>query len=181
MQATVRELAEHIQDVRNGVRNSVTYQQELSTRIDGISEQLQVARRRVEALNAQLEQRQREQATQVGEVKHSLEDTQRQVIHMGNLVELSQVDSQRIEQGLTDLKENVFINSSSVDRLREECRREAERNRALSGQAVDLGAYQEHAKSSEEAIAQCQSQMASQVGRIDEGEQQPQIPPEGSS
>ena len=61
---------------------------------------------------------------------------------------------------------------SSVDRLREECRREAERNRALSGQAVDLEAYQEHARSSEETIAQCQSQMASQAGRIDEGEQQ---------
>ena len=101
-----------------------------------MSEQLQVARRRVEALNAQLEQGQREQATQAGEIKQSLEDTQRQVIHVGNPLELSQVDSQRNEQGLTDLKENVFINSSSVDRLREECRREAERNRALSGQAV---------------------------------------------
>ena len=35
VQAAVRELAEHIQDVRNGVRNSVTRQNELSARIDG--------------------------------------------------------------------------------------------------------------------------------------------------
>ena len=99
----------------------------------------------MEAMNAQLEQEHRENATRTVEIKQSLEETQRQVTHMGSLMELSQVDSQRLEQGLTDLKENVFFNSASVDRLREDCKREAERSRALSGQTVDIEAYQEHA------------------------------------
>ena len=91
---------------------------------------------------------------------------------MGTLLELSQVDSQRLEQGLTDLKENVYINSAAVDRLREDCKREAERNRTLSGQTVDIEAYQEHARSNEQAFDQCRSQMAAQARRIEEGEQQ---------
>ena len=137
-----------------------------------MAEQLQAARGRVERVTAQLEHGQRGHATQVVELKQSIEETQRQVTQMGSLLELSQVDSQRFEQGLTDLRENVFINAASVDRLREDCKREAERNRTLSGQTVDIESYQEHARSSEQMMAQYQSQMAAQVGRIDEGEQQ---------
>ena len=64
MQAAVRELAEHIQDVRNGVRNSVARQNELSAKIDGMAKQLQAARRRMEMVTAQLEQGHRGQASQ---------------------------------------------------------------------------------------------------------------------
>ena len=172
VQAAVRELAEHIQDVRNGVRNSVARQNELSAKIDGMAEQLQAARGRMEMVTAQLEQGHRGQASQAVELKQSLAETQRQVTQMGTLLELSQVDSQRLEQGLTDLKENVYLNSAAVDRLREDCKREAERNRTLSGQTVDIEAYQEHARSNEQALDQCRSQMAAQAGRIEEGEQQ---------
>ena len=91
---------------------------------------------------------------------------------MGGFLELSRVDSQRLDKGLTDLRENVFNNAVAIDHLREDCEREAENHRTLSGQTVDIAEYQKHADSREQALAQCQSQMAAQAERIDEGEHQ---------
>ena len=46
VEAAVRALAGHVQEVRNGVQNTVTRQNELSVRIDSMSERLQAARDR---------------------------------------------------------------------------------------------------------------------------------------
>ena len=166
------DLAEHTHAVRNGLSESVTRQNALSAKIDGMADQLQAARGRVEMVNAQLEQRHEGQTSHIAELKQSLVETQRQVTQMRNLLELSQMDSQRLDQGLSDLKENVFLNSVPVDRLREDCKREMEKNRTLSGQQISVEAYQEHARSNEQALEQCRSQMAAQERKIEEGEQQ---------
>ena len=55
VEAAVRGLAHHTQEVRNGVQRTVTRQTELSNRLDSMTEHLQVARGRVEALSAQLD------------------------------------------------------------------------------------------------------------------------------
>ena len=62
-----RELAHHTQEVRNGVQRTVTRQTELSTRLDGMSEHIQAARGRMEALSAQLDQGGREHMAQTVE------------------------------------------------------------------------------------------------------------------
>ena len=123
-------------------------------------------------VNAQLEQGYEGQNSHIAELKQSLAETQRQMTQMGGLLELSQVDSQRLDQGLTDLKENVFLNSVAVERLREDCQREIEKVRTLSGQQISVEAYQEHARSNEQALEQCRSQMTAQERKIDESEQQ---------
>ena len=64
VEAAVRTLAGHIQEVRNGVQNTVTRQNDLSTRMDRISEQLQAARDRMEMVATQLDQGNRENAAQ---------------------------------------------------------------------------------------------------------------------
>ena len=78
VEAAVRELAHHTQEVRNGVQRTVTRQTELSTRLDGMSEHIQAARGRMEALSAQLDQEGREHMTQTVELRQSVEKTQRQ-------------------------------------------------------------------------------------------------------
>ena len=55
-EAAVRELAHHTQEVRNGVQRTVTRQTELTNRLDSMSEHIQAARGRIEALSAQLDQ-----------------------------------------------------------------------------------------------------------------------------
>ena len=60
----------------------------------------------------------------------------------------------------------------AIDHLKEDCEREAEKHRTLSGQTVDIAAYQKHVDSRDQALAQCQTQMAAQAERIDEGEHQ---------
>ena len=172
VEAAVRALAEHVQEVRNGVQNTVTRQNELSGRIDSISERLQAARDRMEMVTAQLDQGNRETANQTEALKRSVDETQKRVAQMGNFLEHSCVDSQRIDKGLEDLRESVFNNSVAIDHLREDCQHEADNQRTLSGQTADIAAYQRHAESRDQTIAQCQTQMAAQADRIKEGELQ---------
>ena len=91
---------------------------------------------------------------------------------LGSLVEHSQVDTQRIDKGLTDLRENVFNNAVAIEHLKEDMEREVARLRTLSGQTADMSAYQRHADSHDQALAQCRTQLTAQAQRIDEGEQQ---------
>ena len=170
VEAAVRALAGHVQEVRNGVQSTVTRQSELSVRVDRMSERLQAARDRMEMVATQLDQGNRENANQTEVLKRSIEETQKQVTQMGNFLEHSRVDSQRIDKGLIDLRENVFNNAVAIDHLREDCQREADNQRTLSGQTVDIIAYQRHAKSHDQTLAQCQTQMAVQAERISEGE-----------
>ena len=58
------------------------------------------------------------------EYRHSIDETQRKVIQLGSLLEHSQVDTQRLDKGLTDLRENVFNNSVAIDHLKEDMERE---------------------------------------------------------
>ena len=67
-----------------------------------MSEHIHAARSRMEALSAQLDQEGRERMAQTVEHRQSIEETQRQTIQLGGLVEHSQVDTQRIDKGLTD-------------------------------------------------------------------------------
>ena len=90
VQAAAHELAEYIQDVRNGLRDSVTRQNALSAKIDGMTEQLQAARRHVELVNAQFEQGHAQQTSQSSEFRQSLAETQRQFAQMGHCFEVSQ-------------------------------------------------------------------------------------------
>ena len=108
VEAAVRELAHHTQEVRNGVQRTVTRQTELSNRLDGMSEHLQAARDRIEALSAQLDQGGREHMALTVEYRHTIEETQRKVIQLGGIIEHSQVDTQRLDKGLTDLRENCL-------------------------------------------------------------------------
>ena len=74
VEAAVRTLAGHIQEVRNGVQNTVTRQNDLSTRMDRMSEQLQVARDRMEMVATQLDQGNRENAAQSEDTETSYPD-----------------------------------------------------------------------------------------------------------
>ena len=172
VEAAVRTLAGHIQEVRSGVQSTVNRQTDLSSRVDRMSERLQAARDRMEMVTTQLDQGNRENAAQTDALRRSMEETQRQVTQMGGFLELPRVDSQRFDKGLTDLRENVFNNAVAIDHLKEDCQREAENRRTLSGQTVDIAAYQKHAESHDQTLAQCQIQMAAQVERINEGERQ---------
>ena len=172
VEAAVRTLAGHIQEVRNGIQSAVNRQTDRSSRADRMSERLQAARDRMEMVTTQLDQGSRENAAQTDALRISMEETQRQITQMGGFLELSRVDSQRFDKGLTDLRENVFNNAVAIDHLKEECQREAENHRTLSGQMVDIAAYQRHAESHDQTLAQCQIQMAAQAERIDEGERQ---------
>ena len=49
--------------------------------------------------------------------------------------------------------------------------REIPKLRTLSGQPMDMSAYQRHADSHDQALAQCRAQLTAQAQRIDEGEQ----------
>ena len=137
-----------------------------------MSEQLQAAKDHMEMVATQLDQGYRENAAQTEVLRRSMEETQKQVTQIGSCLELSRVDSQRLDKGLTDLRENVFNNAVAIDHLKEDCQREAENHRTLSGQMVDIVAYQRHAESHDQTLAQCQIQMAAQAERIDEGERQ---------
>ena len=166
VEAAVRELAQHTQEVRNGVQRTVTRQTELSNRLDSMTEHLQAARGRIEALSAQLDHGGREHMAFVVEHRQFIEETQRRLSQLGGL-EHSQVDSQRLDKGLTDLRENVFNNAVAIDHLKEDM----ERLRTPSGPAPDVSAYQRHAASQEEALIQCRSQLAAQAQQIDDGQQ----------
>ena len=133
VEAAVRELAQHTQEVRNGVQRTVTRQTEVSNRLDSMSEHLQAARGRVEALSAQLDQGGREHMALAVECRHAIEETQRKVIQLGGVVEHSQVDIQRLDKGLTDLQENVFNNGVEIDHLKEDLKREVAKLSTLSG------------------------------------------------
>ena len=172
VEAAVRELAHHTQEVRNGVQRTVTRQTELSTRLDSMSEHIQAARGRMEALSAQLDQGGREHMALTVEFRQSIEETQRQMTQLGGLVEHSQVDTQRINKGLTDLRENVFNNGVAIERLKEDMEHEVARLRTLSGQPADMSVYQRHADGHDQALAQCRTQLTTQAQKIDEGEQQ---------
>ena len=171
VEAAVRELAQHTQEVRNGVQRTVTRQTEVSNRLDSMSEHLQAARGRVEALAAQLDQGGREHMALAVECRHAIEETQRKVIQLGGIVEHSQVDVQRLDKGLTDLQENVFNNGVEIDHLKEDLKREVAKLSTLSGPAPDVSAYQRHAASQDEALTQCRSQLTAQAQRIDDGQQ----------
>ena len=87
VEAAVRALAGHVQEVRNGVQNTVTRQSELSVRVDRMSERLQAARDRMEMVATQLDQGNRENATQTEVLRKSIEETQKQVTQMGSFLE----------------------------------------------------------------------------------------------
>ena len=72
VQSAVHELAEHLQSVRIGLREEVSLQNVLSTRIDGMAEQLQAAHGRSEAMSAQFEQGYGAQSSQVTELRRSM-------------------------------------------------------------------------------------------------------------
>ena len=171
VEAAVRELAQHTQEVRNGVQRTVTRQTELSNRLDSMTEHLQAARGRMEALSAQLDHGGREHMAFVVEYRQSIEETQRRLSQLGSLIEHSQVDNQRLDKGLTDLRENVFNNGVAIDHLKEDMEREVAKLSTLSGPAPDVSAYQRHAASQDEALTQCRSQLTAQAQRIDEGQQ----------
>ena len=171
VEAAVRELAQHTQEVRNGVQRTVTRQTELSNWLDSMTEHLQAARGRMEALSAQLDHEGREQMALAVECRHSIEETQRKLVQLGSLIQHSQVDNQRLDKGLTDLRENVFNNGVAIDHLKEDMEREVAKLSTLSGPAPDVSAYQRHAASQDEALTQCRSQLTAQAQRIDEGQQ----------
>ena len=54
VRSAAHELADHIQDVRNGLREETSRQNALSTRLDGIADRLQAAYGRLEMMGAQL-------------------------------------------------------------------------------------------------------------------------------
>ena len=165
VEAAVRELAHHTQEVRNGVQRTVTRQTELTNRLDSMSEHIQAARGRIEALSAQLDQGGREHMALTVEYRQSIEETQRQVGQLRSLVEHSQVDTQRIDKGLTDLRENVFNNAVAIDHLKEDMEREVAKLSTLSGHTADMSAYQRHAISHDQALAQCDTQLTAQIFR----------------
>ena len=171
VEAAVRELAHHTQEVRNGVQRTVTRQTELSNRLDSMTEHLQAARGRMETLSAQMDHGGREHMALVVEYRQSIEETQRRLSQLGSLIEHSQVDRQRLDKGLTDLRENVFNNGVAIDHLKEDMEREVAKLSTLSGPAPDVSAYQRHAESQDEALTQCRSQLTAQAQRIEDGQQ----------
>ena len=171
VEAAVRELAQHTQEVRSGVQRTVTRQTELSNRLDNMTEHLQAARGRMEALSAQLDHGGREHMALVVEYRQSIEETQRRLSQLGGLIEHSQVDNQRLDKGLTDLRENVFNNGVAIDHLKEDMEREVAKLSTLSGPAPDVSAYKRHAASQDEALTQCRSQLTAQAQRIEDGQQ----------
>ena len=78
-----------IQSVRNGLREEVSRQNALSTRIDGMAERLQAAHGRLETMSVQFEQGYGAQSSQVTELWRSMEETQRKVTQVSDRLELS--------------------------------------------------------------------------------------------
>ena len=91
---------------------------------------------------------------------------------MCDRLELSQVDAQRLDQGLSDLQDNVFQNAVSIDRVAEDCKRQIAQSIPLSGQKISMEAYQEHARVTKHALEQCRSQLTGRERRIKDGESQ---------
>ena len=159
VQSAVHELADHLQVVRIGLTEGVSRQNALSTRIDGMAERLQAAHGRLEAMGAQFEQAYGAQSSQVTELRQSMEETQRQVTQLTSRLELSQVDAQRLDQGMNDLQENVYQSAVSIDRAAEDCKRQIAQSVSSSSQQISMEAYQEHARGTECALEQCWSQL----------------------
>ena len=170
VQSAAHELAEHIHDVRNGLREENSRQNALSTRLDGIADRLQAAYGRLEMMGVQVEQGLGTQNSQVSDLQRSMMETQRQVVQMDERLRLSQADTQKLDRGLSDLHENVFNNATSIDRVAESCKRQIAQVQTLSGQQISAEAYQEHARGAEHALEQCRSQLADQAVRIETGE-----------
>ena len=168
VQSAAHELADHIQDVRNGLREETSRQNALSTRLD--ADRLQAAYGRLEMMSAQVEQGLGMQSSQMSDLQRSMTETQRQVVHMDERLNVSQADTQKLDKGLSDLQENVFYNASSIDRVAESCKRQIAQVQTLSGQQISVEAYQEHARGTEHALEQCRSQLADQAVRIETGE-----------
>ena len=113
----------------------------------------------------------REHMALVVEYRQSIEETQRRLSQLGNLFEHSQVDNQRLDKGLSDLRENVFNNGVDIEHLKENMEQEVARLSTLSGPAPDVSVYQRHTESQNEALAQCRSQLTAQAQRIEDGHQ----------
>ena len=114
----------------------VSRQNALSTRIDGKTERIQAAHGRLEAMGAQLEHERGVQRTGVNELRESTRECQRQMSKLNERLDLSQVDTQRLDQGLSDLQENVFRNGVSIDRGLEERHRRIAQGLPSSSQQV---------------------------------------------
>ena len=110
------------------------------------------------------------QNSQMSDLQRSMTETQRQVVHMDERLNVSQADTQKLDKGLSDLQENALYNASSIDRVAESCKRQIAQVQTLSGQQISVEAYQEHARGTENALEQCRSQLAEQAVRIETGE-----------
>ena len=101
------------------------------------------------------------------ELRESMGEFQTQARSLSHQsLELSQVDTQRLDQGLSDLQENIFRNGVAIDRCFEECKRQIAQGLPSSSRQVSLEAYQEHARGTETAMEQCQSQIVAQERRF---------------
>ena len=103
------------------------------------------------------------QRTSVNEVCESTRVTER--------LELSQVDTQRLDQGLSDLQETVFRNGVTIERGLEECNARIAQGQRQNSSQASVEAYQvQHARGTEQALEQCRSQLVAQEKKIHDGE-----------
>ena len=105
----------------------------------------------------------------ISELRESTRQCQSQIASVTECLELAQVDSQRIDQKVFDLQENIFL--SGVEWL-EGCKASIARLQQPSEAQISAEAYQEHARGTEQALEQCRSQLATQEKKIQEGEGQ---------
>ena len=112
------------------------------------------------------------QRADVNEVCESTRECQRQMSRVTECLELSQVDTQRLDQGLSDLRENGFRNGVTIERGLDECNARITQGQRQSNLQVSAEVYQEHARGTEQALEQCRSQMVLQEKKIHESEGQ---------
>ena len=103
-------------------------------------------------------------------LRESTRERQRQLSRATECLELSQVDTQRVDQGLRDLQENVFRNGVTTERGLEECNARIAQEQRQSSSQVSVEAYQEHVRGTEHALEQCRSQLGAEEMKIHDGE-----------
>ena len=151
------EIASQTQSTKANMTENASRLHELSTRLDGMMERISAAHGRLEAMGVQLEREGSAQRSAIVELRKSTSQCQRDVNKVTECLTLVQVDSQMIDQELTDLRENVLHKTVELECGFENCQRQITHlQRPVEGQ-ISAEVYQEHARGTDQASEQCAS------------------------
>ena len=150
VQAAINEIARQIQSMKASMTDSANRQTVLATRIDGTMEKISTGHGRLEAANAQLEREGAAQGSDIGELRESTRRCQSDIAKMTECLELAQIDSQRIDQKIFDLQENLFNNGVELERGLENSQARITQLQHPAGVQISVEVNQDHARGTEQ-------------------------------